>query len=383
MALLQSLKKALLTAENWTDRVNRQVKRQIQRNTDVTIMPYIGYGNQNQVRLRGRVLENHRVTIASDEDSALHNLQNIIRRFNSDELAQAALEIRFKEQQQVVTTDEEGFFYAEFDLAAPLQQVWHKAYFTYDDGTRHAQAEVAVRVAPPDAQYAVISDMDDTVIRSNVPNRVKLLANTLFKNAHTRLPFPGVAEFYSALQLGTHNTCNPIYYVSNSPYNLYDLLHDFFEVRGIPQGPIFLRDFGLSDRYIGAYHNHKADQIKRLLDLHPNLPFILIGDSGEHDADIYAEFVRHHPGRIAAIYIRNVRPDSKWKVNAHVKEIAQEMQTYGVDMLLVRDTLGAASHALAQGYIPAASLTPIERAVVQDLPSNPIQALMDNIEEAS
>lgn len=382
MAFWQSLKKVTQKVETIADKGIRAVKRRIYRNSDVTIMPYTGYGNQQHVRLRGRVLENHTVTVATDEDTAFNNLRNILRRFNSDELPHVELTVSFNGQSQIVTTDEEGFFYVEFDMPHSLDEVWYTADFHYDDGKRQAQAEVNVRIAPTNSEFAVVSDMDDTVIRSNVPNRIKLLANTFFKNALTRLPFAGVAEFYNALEKGTLDTCNPIYYVSNSPYNLYDLLHEFFKVRGIPEGPIFLRDFGLTERYIGASNNHKAQQIKRLLDLHPNLPFILIGDSGEHDADIYAEVVRQSPERIAAIYIRNVRPDGKWKVNAHVQQIAEEIREYGVDMLLIPDTLVAAKHAVEKGFIPQSTLTDIEQAVENDLPSNPIQVLMDNIDEA-
>ena len=67
---------------------------------------------------------------------------------------------------------------------------------------------------------------------------------TLLHNAHTRLPFEGVAGFYQALQRGRDGEAyNPVFYVSNSPWNLYDLLEDFLDVHGIPRGPLLLRDW--------------------------------------------------------------------------------------------------------------------------------------------
>lgn len=373
----QSLKKVLHKTETLTDKLSRSVQNRLNRDTDVTIMPYVGYGNPHHVRLRGRVLENHRVEEAQDGDNALRNLRNIVRRFRSHELPHVELTITFAGQEQTVVTNDEGFFYAEFNLEEALDKSIYTAQFHYEDEEREAQAKSDVIITLSNAQFAVVSDMDDTVIRSNVPNRIKLVANTLFKNARTRLPFPGVAEFYRALQKGTQNTQNPIYYVSNSPYNLYDLLHEFFDVRGIPHGPIFLRDFGLTERYLGAERSHKTVQISRLLELHPDLPFILIGDSGEHDPDIYAEVVKQYPNRILAIYIRDVRPGKEWKVNERVEQIANEIREQGVDMLLIPDTLVAANHAAEKGFIAESSLVDIEASVQADLPSNPIEALLD------
>ena len=257
------LKKVLHKTEAISDKISSKITSRFRRDTDVTIMSYVGYGNPHHVRVRGRVLENHRIDEAQDNDNALRNLKNIIRRFNSHELAHVALTITPAGHSQTVMTDDEGLFYAEFDLDEALTETHYKAQFHYEDARRTAHTEGDIIIVPDNAQFAVVSDMDDTVIRSNVPNRIKLVANTLFKNARTRLPFKGVSEFYRALQEGTQDTLNPIYYVSNSPYNLYDLLHDFFDVRDIPQGPIFLRDFGLTERYAGAANNHKTLQIRK------------------------------------------------------------------------------------------------------------------------
>lgn len=377
MDFWQLLRKTVNKIEQSADNLLRRIRRRLYRNTPVTIIPFIAYGNVHHIRLRGRVLENDTVRPARDGDNALHNLWNIVRRFNSDELPHVQLTARFQEQEKTITTDEEGFFYVEFDIDQALEGIHHTATFHFQDERRKSHAEGIIFVAPADAQFVVVSDMDDTVIRSNVTNIIKLLANTLFKNARTRLPFAGVAEFYRALQAGTKNTFNPIYYVSNSPYNLYTLLQDFFTVRNIPLGPIFLRDFGFTRRYIGAAKNDKALQIMRLLELHPDLPFILIGDSGEHDPDIYAEIVRQYPGRIIAIYIRDVRPGKNWKLNIHVRQVKQEIKKYGLDMLLIPDTSVAARHALAMNLIQEESIQDIEIAVKADLRATPLEAFID------
>ena len=102
--------------------------------------------------------------------------------------------------------------------------------------------------------------------------------------------------------------------MSSSPWNLYDLLVDFLDLNGIPAGPLMLRDFGL--RYeptAGSGHlGHKLKEMRQILQAYPQLQFILIGDSGQEDPEIYREVVKEFPGRILAIYIRDVQlPDRK------------------------------------------------------------------------
>ncbi len=99
------------------------------------------------------------------------------------------------------------------------------------------------------SEYGVISDIDDTVIVTNVTNFLKR-AWTLFLTEHrTRLPFEGVDAFYEALHEGsTGSACNPIFYVSSSPWNLYEHLDEFLGLHRIPAGPLLLRDWGLSRR---------------------------------------------------------------------------------------------------------------------------------------
>lgn len=91
---------------------------------------------------------------------------------------------------------------------------------------------------PAKAKFGVISDLDDTVIQTNVLSVLQAAHNTFLHNAYTRLAFPGVAAFYQALQQGQDGSMNPIFYVSNMPWNLYDLMNDFFDMRHIPRGPI-------------------------------------------------------------------------------------------------------------------------------------------------
>src|SRR5690606_21239182 len=136
---------------------------------------------------------------------------------------------------------------------------------------------------------------------------------------------------------------NPFFYVSSSPWNMYDLLHDFLDINDIPAGPLLLRDFGLlQNKFFGADHmSHKFKEIQNILLTYPHLNFVLIGDSGQEDAPIYREVIKEFPGRLICASIRDVNLEDRASM---VTSITEELKGT-VDMLLVKDTAAAAKHA--------------------------------------
>jgi phosphatidate phosphatase APP1 len=205
------------------------------------------------------------------------------------------------------------------------------------------------------ARFGVISDIDDTVIMSGVTRKASMLLRLAVSSARTRKPFKGVAAFYRGLHAGT----NPFFYVSKSPWNLYEPLVEFFERQRLPMGPLLLRDYG-RQMIFARGTSHKAVEIDRILGIYPELKFILIGDSGEHDPEIYSEVVRTHPDRVRAIYIRSVR--LKASRVAAIERLIEEVAPTGCQLVLAPDSEFAAAHAAAEGLMQPSQL----RAVHSD-----------------
>jgi phosphatidate phosphatase APP1 len=316
------------------------------------ILPYRGYGTSRELFLRGRVLEEAGITHAARDDAAWKNVLNMARRFASDEVAGARVRASFEGLQVETTADAEGFFEVRFRLAEPLdgpggwRQVGLELLSPPSPGGGRVRSKGHVLV-PHGARFGVISDLDDTVVRSNATSVLKMAWIVLRNNAHTRLPFEGVAAFYRALQLGPDNrSSNPVFYVSSSPWNIYDMLVDFLNVHGVPHGPLFLKDWSLS--VLGKHRDYKLGVIRLLLSTYQNLPFVLIGDSGEEDPEIYLQTVREHQGRIKAIYIRDVASVER---DAEVRAMADEARMLGTEMVAVPDTNAAAGHAASIGLV--------------------------------
>jgi phosphatidate phosphatase APP1 len=339
-------------AEERFDRLRFGLKRRFGLLDPFEVLPYRGYGTPHELFLKGRVLEEAGITRSGHDDTVLENLRNMARRFASDEVAGARVRASFGGGHVETMADEEGFFDVLFALPEPITgpTQWHPVELELlspqspDGGAVRSTGWVLI---PSEARVGIISDIDDTVVRSSAANVLKMVWIVLLNNAHTRLPFEGVAAFYEALRRGADGRgYNPIFYVSSSPWNIYDVLEDFLNVHGVPPGPLFLKDW--SPTVLGKHRDHKLGIIRRLLRTYPELPFVLIGDSGEEDPEIYRQVVREHPGRVRTIYIRDVTSAVR---GAEVKAIAEEVRGFGTEMLLAPDTAAAAEHAASVSLI--------------------------------
>ncbi|MBI5931823.1 MAG: DUF2183 domain-containing protein [Chloroflexi bacterium] len=359
--------------ENRVDRFKRP-----QRLGPMTILPYLGHGTAKMLHLKGRVIADYRVVSPLETDSGWKNLWNNYRRFHTHEIPNVRIHAYFGDMTQEFVANDDGYFEIHMQLTQELagDQFWHEVGIELADDPA-VKATGKVLIPPTQIQYGVISDLDDTVIKSDVVQVTKLLTNTFLRNSRTRLPFAGVAAFYHALQQGTVGGFNPIYYVTSGIWNLYDVYLDFLQIQGIPIGPIFMTDLGLTEEYLfkpGRFE-HKLGVIRTLLETHPQLPFILIGDSGEKDAEIYGQIAIENPGRVRAIYIRDV---SRKRRDAEMQSIIQTVQAEGkgTEILLVPDTIAAATHAIERGYILPETLPAILEAHRKDTPPpNPVESL--------
>lgn len=318
----------------------------------ITVQSYRGFGSRNYLFLSGRVLKDKFIR-KDAQDNTWRNLSNTVKRFNSREIGNAKICIRFGGQSFSLTTDSEGYYtlgtHLEKALPPPPAHppFWQKAnveLISVPGQQINHQQEAEILIPGEVASFGIISDIDDTILKTYVTSWLKwrMLYLTILKNAFSRQAFSKVAAFYQALRRGTRGEdYNPFFYVSNSPWNLYDLLEEFLDLNQLPRGPIMLRDFGLKyEKLPSNYRGHKHEQIIRILKLYPQLPFVLIGDSGEKDTDIYHSVAREYPERIKAIYIRDVRSKQRaLRVQQTLSSIPH------IPTLLVRSYEDAARHA--------------------------------------
>jgi phosphatidate phosphatase APP1 len=359
-------------AEGEFDRLKYRLAHRFWGPDPVRVVSYRGFGARDRVCVRGRVLEEQGITPAADEDSLWRNLLNTFKRMESDEVPHARLAVAIRGETHHVVADAEGHFDETVTLARPLPAGGDPPVATItllepyaDDQADPVRAATAITVPSPRASLGVISDIDDTVIRTDATSLVRMARTVFLRNARTRLPFAGAAAFYRALAAGgSRGGPNPLFYVSNGPWNLFDLLDEFLDLQGFPPRPLmFLRNWGIDASGIlpTDARRHKLGAIDRILDTYADLPFLLIGDSGEHDPEIYAEVVRRHGPRIAGVFIRDVGGGRR-----DLDALAADVAAHGSVLLVARDSASMAAEAAARDWIDPAHLAAIDRERAED-----------------
>ena len=322
---------------------------------------YGGHGNRYEAVVRGRVLEARTLPAATPDDPAWRNLLGTLARLESEEIGGAGLRVRAGRAAVEVEADGEGYFEARFPtpdgdgLWRSVEVELVRAPPPYEPG---AVTAGAYQVPSPEAEFGVISDLDDTVLRTDATSLLRMARRTFLGNVHTREAFDGVGTFYRALRDGPAGIRRPFFYVSSSPWNLFDLLAEFLALNEIPRGTLLLKDYGLTaDHLLASDHvSHKIGHVFAVLDTHPELDFVLMGDSGQDDAAVYARVVAERRGRIRAVYLRDVAPDRR-----DVRALIEEISAAGVPAVLGRDTGSMATSAAEVGLVAAHVLEELAR----------------------
>ena len=272
-----------------------------------TVAFYDSYGSEAHFVIKGRVIEAEKMSPAKEGDSWLRNLWRSFRTMKNEEQEDLALTLKLGRFEATTTTDEEGYFRVTATPVPPLAPGWHSVMAR----GKHVQGEGSVLIVPRANTFGVISDIDDTVLVSEVPDKKKLLQNTLLKNPQQRQAFPGTAAFYKTLL--AHNAmpnAAPMFYVSASPHQLAGNIEIFLSQNEFPQGVLVTKQISGNGRDpLRDQKRYKIAQIETLLAALPWVNFTLIGDDGELDPETYRAIQEKHPHRVRAIYIRKVNPD--------------------------------------------------------------------------
>lgn len=354
---LRSPETAALVAgiESKLTRRRREQKMESGAFRGMEVVVYRGFvGADDVAKVRVRVLEVPELPGDSRIpywDTAQANL----RRHAALPIVGAEVVLSIGKHSATEVTDNHGF--ATFSLPVPrLKAGWHEAsaVITPIEGGESASGTGTV-VKPAKAPFLVISDIDDTILLTGLTEGIAMVARTVLREAAQRKAIPGMAALYRGLVRGVPTRTGrrrpepTFFYVSTGSWSFYPLLMEFTELRGFPPGPMFLTDWGPTERYLrrsGA--EHKRTAIRRLFEAYPEMSFVLVGDSGQRDPLTYEEMAREFPGRVALILIRQVGDDDEDR-NVAVRERAEALRGEGIPLHLVADAAAAAELAVAAG----------------------------------
>ena len=290
--------------------LNRQVERVLRgRGWGNKLVTHIGYGSTSFVRVFARVLL-HRKGEAGppsrqDATGALApaHYDRGWRVFVTAHASGVPVTVTIGDREVYGRTDRGGYV----DLVAHdhgLEPGWQQVV-VQARGTDPVPADVFI--VGDDVRFGIVSDIDDTVITTMLPRPMIAAWNTFVLRGKTRRAVTGMAPMYRRI-LAAHPGA-PIVYVSTGAWNTTPTLTRFLVENGFPLGPLLLTDWGPTNTgWFRSGQDHKRTSLHRLARDFPDITWLLVGDDGQHDPQLYGEFAEARPDRVDAICIRHLSP---------------------------------------------------------------------------
>lgn len=297
----QVTEEAINIGYRWEQKLHRWRQARAEQRGDLpTMLAFDGYGSTRHVRVLGRVLLKTRQLIAATDDST--EFIRGWRSFTSIPLAFAHVNVWLGDHEFHLMADKGGVIDA--DLQVSMEPGVYTVYMQ-TDGSEVTEARVTI--VSENQSVGVVSDVDDTVMVTALPRPMLAAWNSFVLNEHARTPTPGMAVLMERLR--NHHPKAPFLYLSTGAWNVAPTLRRFLSRNAYPAGTLLLTDWGpTTDRWFRSGAQHKVQNLRRLAKNFPHVRWILIGDDGQHDPQIYSGFAQRHPESVAAIVIRNLSP---------------------------------------------------------------------------
>lgn len=276
-------------------------------NAKENIEIYNCYANAHQILIQGRTLHKRNIKKATDDDNWLRNLWRRTKQINSNEISEKNVIARFKDQSYKTKGDDEGYFEFNISPAKPLAMGYENINLHIKGNSNFHSCNAVI--ITNQKLIGIISDFDDTVIVSNVTNKFKLAINTIFKNYKQRKIVPTMLKLFNKI-LAQNPPSSPstLFFITGSPQQLFDLIENFLTYHNFPKHVLILKKTHgdnkdpLTDQFV-----YKTQKIEILIRLYPNMQWIMFGDSGEKDREVYSAIAKKYPSKVKAFYIRDVK----------------------------------------------------------------------------
>lgn len=286
----------------------QRVRSARERGWVATILPYKGYGLSSEadgwIRIFARVVM-ARPGVFEDGQHLAKVIADGVRgwrNFISPPIAGGKVRVEIGGNHYHVEADRGGVL--DVRVAADLAPGWHRVALSTE-----GSAPVTAPVFMVDGQtnFGLLSDVDDTVVVTALPRPLLAAWNSFVLSEHARVATPGMAVMMERVMRSRPGA--PTLYLSTGAWNVAQTLTRFLSRNLYPEGALLLTDWGPTEgRWFRSGMQHKADQLRRLAVEFPHIKWLLIGDDGQHDPHLYAEFARRYPAHVLAIVIRQLTP---------------------------------------------------------------------------
>lgn len=286
-------------------------------NKSFVILPYLSYASRERVHIRGRVVEGLAPLDFTKVSHPFRHFVKVIKLFLALESPHVPIIIIIDTKDGPIRyrarTNAQGFFFLDAKWNGYMEESKEIPYHVSLDENDSDYDSVIYTShlfkIQPNTKKVIISDIDDTILKSKATSFTAMMMRTLFRPPQKRKAFPEASKAYQVLRKGSAKNNdiedNLFFYISSSSWNIYPLLKAFIELNQFPAGALILQDIKTEKANQTIAHGHKLDRIREVMELYHDIPITLIGDAGQQDQDIYLEMARRYPKRIDKILIRN------------------------------------------------------------------------------
>lgn len=280
--------------EDWFQR--RRVRSGLNRGLVPQVIPFRGYGSTSWIRVLARVV----LAAKPDPDASSPRKIRGWRSFTSAPMPFAEVTLHAEGQTLTLQADRGGVI--DHTLEVSLSPGWHDVWMRVSDGL---PVRGRVFIIADTQEIGVICDVDDTIMVTALPRPFLAAWNSFVRDEHARRPVPGMAVLLERT-VRQYPGC-PVIYLSTGAWNVQPTISRFLKRHLYPMGSLLLTDWGpTTDRIFRSGQDHKKENLERLATDFPHVRWILIGDDGQHDEELYAQFAMNHPGQVRAIAIREL-----------------------------------------------------------------------------
>ncbi|GAB3241456.1 DUF2183 domain-containing protein [Kineosporia babensis] len=222
------------------------------------------------------------------------------RKFFTVGLSGVPVQVRVGSFSHEISSDRGG--YVDVVVPSDLTPGWHELQVSV---VGRPPATARLRVVGPDERFGLVSDIDDTVMITALPRPLLAFWNTFVVKATNRRPVPGMAALYGRLR---HQEPDGfVVYLSTGAWNVARALALFLEHHDYPRGPLLMTDWGpTTDSWFRSGRDHKHRELRRLVADFPQLRWVLVGDDGQHDPQLYEELADEVPEALRMVLIRQL-----------------------------------------------------------------------------
>jgi len=276
--------------------------------TNNNIEVYSAFGNEKHIIVEGRAVNKSTQSVVSENDSGYTNAWSTLNFFRNNELKNKKVFLAIGKEMYETRSDKEGYFKFDTSLLTKLSLSAYIDTYLHIENNKNRSYTQAIILSSEKEMVGIISDIDDTVVVSDVTNKTELLLNTFWKNYKQREVIPTMVERFHKI-LAAHPPRQPsrLFFISGSPKQLFTPIEKFLAYNHFPKHILILKQIQGSDKDpLLDQQVYKTKKIEALIALYPHMKWIMFGDNGEKDLETYSSIKEKYPSKIKAYYIRNV-----------------------------------------------------------------------------